>query len=160
MTTDQGTLIIDARSMGENNHETCFYLKDYKSLFFDSFGGAVDKLIFKQLTKPITFNKCKIQDINSTLCGTYCLYFFYLKGRMSFYNAALENVFGRITFWFGNSSKTSQNKCTSLFVQKPYLRTKYIGSNLEEDSDKKVNLELKNYQILLEYRIKIKVICR
>ena len=40
----------------------------------------------------------------------------------------------------GNSSNNSQNKIdTSLFVHKPYLKTNYIESNIEEDID------LKNY---------------
>ena len=46
---------------------------------------------------------------------------------------------------FGNSSNNSEHKIdTSTFVQKPYLRTNYIESNIEEDID------LKN-----QYRIKI-----
>ena len=37
---------------------------------------------------------------------------------------------------FGNSSNNSDNKNdTSLFVQKPYLRTNYIESIIEEDID-------------------------
>ena len=47
---------------------------------------------------------------------------------------------------FGNSSSSHDNGNkidTSLFVQKPYLRTNYIESNIEED------IELKN-----QYRIK------
>ena len=51
---------------------------------------------------------------------------------------------------FGNSSNNSDNKIdTSLFVQKPYLRTNYIESNIEEDIDLKINIELKIYLILL-----------
>ena len=39
---------------------------------------------------------------------------------------------------FGNSSHDSNNKIdTSLFVQKPYLRTNYIEANIEEDIDLK-----------------------
>ena len=35
---------------------------------------------------------------------------------------------------FGNSSSVSESKIdSSLFVQKPYLRTNYIESNVEED---------------------------
>ena len=46
---------------------------------------------------------------------------------------------------FGNSSNNSDNKIdTSLFVQKPYLRSNYIEANIGEDID------LKN-----QYRIKI-----
>ena len=46
---------------------------------------------------------------------------------------------------FGKTSNSSENRIdTSIFVQKPYLRTNYIQSNLEEDID------FKN-----QYRIKI-----
>ena len=39
---------------------------------------------------------------------------------------------------FGNSSNNADNKIdTSLFVQKPYLRTKYLESNIKEDIDLK-----------------------
>ena len=41
---------------------------------------------------------------------------------------------------FGNSSSISDKKIdTSLFVQKPYLRTNYIEANIEEDIDFKKN---------------------
>ena len=37
---------------------------------------------------------------------------------------------------FGNSSNTSEHEIkTSLFVQKPFLGTNYIESNIEEDID-------------------------
>ena len=37
---------------------------------------------------------------------------------------------------FGNSSNNSEHKIdTSLFAQKPYLRTFYKESNIEEDID-------------------------
>ena len=37
---------------------------------------------------------------------------------------------------FGNSSINSENKIdTSLFVQKPYLRSNYFEANIEEDID-------------------------
>ena len=46
---------------------------------------------------------------------------------------------------FGNSSINSDNKIdTSLFVQKPYLRTNYIESNIEEDIDLKNQYRIKN----------------
>ena len=49
------------------------------------------------------------------------------------------------TILFGNSSSNSENKIeTSLFVQKPYLRTKYIGSNIEVDIDFKNQYRFKN----------------
>ena len=45
---------------------------------------------------------------------------------------------------FGNSSNISDNKIdTSLFVQKPYLRTNYIEANIEEDIDLKNHIRIK-----------------
>ena len=57
-------------------HWTCFIIKDDKSYYFDSFGGQPDKILLNQLPKPITYHNHKTQDINSKLCGSYCLYFF------------------------------------------------------------------------------------
>ena len=46
---------------------------------------------------------------------------------------------------FGNSSNNSDNRIdTSLFVQKPYLRTNYIEINIEEDIDLKNQYRIKN----------------
>ena len=46
---------------------------------------------------------------------------------------------------FGNSSSISDNKIdTSLVVQKPYLRTNYIESDIEEDIDLKNQYRIKN----------------
>ena len=46
---------------------------------------------------------------------------------------------------FGNSSHDNNNKIdTSLFVQKPYLRTNYIEANIEEDIDSKNQFRIKN----------------
>ena len=46
---------------------------------------------------------------------------------------------------FGNSSNNSEQKIdTSLFVQKPYLRTNYIEANIEEDIELKNQFRIKN----------------
>ena len=45
---------------------------------------------------------------------------------------------------FVNSSNNSEQKIdTSLFVQKPYLRTNYIEANIEEDLDIKNQFRIK-----------------
>ena len=72
---------------------TCFMVKDKKSYYFDSFGGAPDKFLLNQLHKPIIYHNYKIQDINSKLCGSYCLYFFYLIERMNYYDTILKIYF-------------------------------------------------------------------
>ena len=46
---------------------------------------------------------------------------------------------------FGNSFNNSDNKFdTGLFIQKPYLRSNYIESNIEEDIGLKNQLSIKN----------------
>ena len=76
------------------------------------------------------------------MCGSYCLYFFYLIERLNYYDTILKKYFDHINMpinVFGNSSNNSDNKFdTSLFVQKPYLRANYIEANIEE------NIDLKN----------------
>ena len=54
---------------------------------------------------------------------------------------------------FENSSNNSDNKIdTSLFVQKPYLRTNYIEANIEEDIDLKNQFRIKNLPDYLSIR--------
>ena len=90
--SDIGFVNIDNGSQG-GTHWTCFIVKDEKSYSFDSFGGQPDKSLLNQLPKPIIYHNYKIQDINSKLCGSYCLYFFYLIERMNYYDTILKLVF-------------------------------------------------------------------
>ena len=90
--SDRGFINIDDGRLN-GTHWTCFIVKDGKSFYFDSFGGHPDKFLLKQLPKPIKYQNYKIQDINSKLCGSYCLYFFYLIERMNYYDAISELVF-------------------------------------------------------------------
>ena len=73
---------IDDGRMG-GTHWTYFTVKDKTSYYFDSFGVQPDKVLLNQLPTPIISDNYKIQDINSQLCGSYCLCFFYLIERMN-----------------------------------------------------------------------------
>ena len=90
--SDKGFVDIDNGSQG-GTHWTCFILKDNKSYYFDSFGVQPDRFLLNQLNKPIIYHNYKIQDMNSRLCGSYCLYFFYLIGRMNYYDTILKTYF-------------------------------------------------------------------
>ena len=70
-----------------------FHVKDNESKYFDSFGSQPDVFLLKRLPKLILFHNCKIQDKNSKLCGSYCLYFLYLFKRMNYYDANLKMYF-------------------------------------------------------------------
>ena len=82
----------DNGSMG-GSHWTCFLVKDNKSYYFDSFGGQPDNILLNDLPKPIIYHSSKIQDIKSKLCGSFCLYFFYLIERMNYYDTILKSFF-------------------------------------------------------------------
>ena len=91
--SDIGFVNID-NGAEAGTHWTCFLKKkDNKSYYFDSFGGQPDKLLLSQLPKPITYHNFKIQDVHSNLCGSYCLYLFYLIERMNYYNALIKMYF-------------------------------------------------------------------
>ena len=90
--SDKGFVIIGDGSLG-GTHWTCFIVKDNKSYYFDSFGGQCDKFLLNQLHKPILYHNYKLQDINSKLGGSYCLYFSYLIERMNYYDPILKLVF-------------------------------------------------------------------
>ena len=145
--TDKRFISIDDGRVG-GSHWNCFIVKDKKSYYFDSFGSQPDKFLLNQLPKPIIYHIYKIQVINSQLCGSYCLYVFYLIERMNYYDVILKMYFG----WknmpinvFGNSSSNSENRIdTSLFVQKLYLRTNDIETNTKEDIDLKNQFRIKN----------------
>ena len=96
--SDKGFVNIDNESEC-GTHWTCFIVKDNKSYYFDSFGGTPDKFLLYQLHKPILYHNYKIQDINSKLCGSYCLYFFYLIERMNYYDAILKMYFESISYF-------------------------------------------------------------
>ena len=91
--SDKGFIKIDDGRMG-GSHWCSSIVKDNKSNYFDSFGGAPGKFLLDQIPKPIIYRDYKIQDINSKLCGSYCLYFFYLIEKMNYCDAILETYFG------------------------------------------------------------------
>ena len=90
--SDNAFINIDDGSQG-GTHWTCFIVKDNKSYYFESFGGQPDKVLLNQLPKPIIYHNYIKQNINSNLCGSYCLYFFYLIERMNYYDTILKLLF-------------------------------------------------------------------
>ena len=75
-------------------HWMCYIRKNNKSYYFDSFGCQPDKFLLKQLPKPIIYHKNKIQDMNSKICGSYCLNFFILIERRNYYDTISKMYFG------------------------------------------------------------------
>ena len=90
--SDKGFVNIDDGRLG-GSHWTSFIVKDNELCYFDSFGAPPDKFLLNQLPKPLIYHNYKIQDIDSQLCGSYCLDFFYLIEKMNYYDAILKLVF-------------------------------------------------------------------
>ena len=90
--SDRRFVNIDDGSQG-GTHCTCFVRKYNKSYYFNSFGGQPDKFIPNHLPRPIIYHNYKLQDIKSKLCGSYCLYFFYLIEGKNYYDAILKMYF-------------------------------------------------------------------
>ena len=90
--SDKGFVNIDNGSQG-GSHWTCFIVKDNKSFYFDSFGDQPDKFLLNHLSKPKVYHNYKIQDVNSKLFGSYCLYFFYLIERIKYFDTILKFYF-------------------------------------------------------------------
>ena len=131
---------FDLGSMG-GSHCIIFYIKNNKSYYFDSCGGQPDTFLPKQVPKPISYHKYKIQDINSNLWESHCLYFFYLNERMYYYYSIFKMYFSKLSMpiiVIGEISNNSESKIdTSLFVQKPNLRTNFLEAIIEKDVDMK-----------------------
>ena len=51
------------------------------------------EFLLDQLPKPITYHENKFQYRNSKLCGSNCLYLFYLIERMNYYDTTLKICF-------------------------------------------------------------------
>ena len=69
-------------------------IKDNKIYYLDGFGDQSGILLLNRLPKPKKYQNYKTQDVNSKLCGPYCLYFFYLIERMNSYDTILKLYFG------------------------------------------------------------------
>ena len=93
--SNTGFVKIDNGSQS-GTHWTCFIIKNNKSLYSDSFGGQPDKFLPNQLPKPKMYHNYKIKEINSKLCGSYCLYFFFLIEKMNYCDAILKMLFEKL----------------------------------------------------------------
>ena len=87
--SDKRFVIIDNGFQG-GTQWIYFIVIDNKSFSFHLFGGQPDKFLLNQLPEPISYHIYKIQDMNSKLCGSFCLYFFYLLERVYYYDTFLK----------------------------------------------------------------------
>ena len=55
LTTNKGFINIENGAQG-GTHWTCFHVKHSKSFYFESFSGQSEKVLNKQLPKPIAFH--------------------------------------------------------------------------------------------------------
>ena len=132
-------------------------MKKSKSFCFDSFGKHPDTFQLNHLPKPMINHINNKAVMKSRLCGSCCLYFFYLIARMNCYDAILKMYFVLLNtpkLVFGNISKDFDHiNDTPLFVQKPFLRSEYIESNMGEDINMKIDFKVRIYLSLLKIKM-------
>lgn len=64
-------------------HWTCFYIEGKHAVYFDSFGVIAPQAVQQYLKpyRPWIYSQKHIQNIRSTICGYYCLYFIWFMSR-------------------------------------------------------------------------------
>ena len=71
-------------SIGPGTHWTCFYYKNRKIEYFDSYGLKPPKIISSY---KYIYNSSQLQSYDTTSCGFYCLYYIYHRNiGLTFYD--------------------------------------------------------------------------
>ncbi len=77
---ETGNWIINLESEGNHgSHWVCLIVCDNFSFYFDSFGQLMPTEVIdfcKDRYHPLYYNAKEIQDMDSSLCGFYCIGFF------------------------------------------------------------------------------------
>jgi len=82
-------------SLNQGSHWVCFYIWKKQACYFDSFGIIAPRQIqeFLKPYRPYPYNIQQIQDIKTTSCGWYCiffLYWFHHQNKISSFSKRLE----------------------------------------------------------------------
>jgi hypothetical protein len=67
-------MLITPSSKVKDGHWVCFKAHNNFIMYFDSYGVPAPDIL-KQYGKDIIYNDKQIQDMRSSHCGLYCLYF-------------------------------------------------------------------------------------
>ena len=94
-------------SKGQRNsgsHWVAFFIWNGKAVFYDSFGIVPDYTIqnFLKGYAPFEYNTREIQNINSGICGDFCLFFLYFMSRKVKYNDKINIIFKEFLEIFSN----------------------------------------------------------
>jgi hypothetical protein len=88
-----------------------------KAFYFDSFGFGMPKEVeeFLKPFKPIPYNNRQIQNINSTVCGYYCLFCDYYLSKLRKQEDIEDDYENFLSLWSSNPEK-------NLTLLKSYLK--------------------------------------
>src|SRR5271156_1929659 len=71
-----GIINLDV-STGAGTHYVCYFKRGNLKIYMDSFGIKPPNEIVNYLKSPILYSTFRIQQLNNTNCGKYCLYVLY-----------------------------------------------------------------------------------
>ena len=87
-------------STGPGTHWTCLIKNNNIYFYFDSMGVIAPARIC-ELYKPLIYNRQQIQDINSSACGYYCIFFIKY---MNIKNKNLLDIYKDFNYLFSNNT--------------------------------------------------------
>jgi len=115
---------LQDRLAGNGTHWTCLFIKDRKSVYYDSFGGKIliDIIKFcKKKCKFIKYNIDAIQNLKSNACGYYALYFLYFITK---YKKC--NNYGFLINTFNNQFQKNDTQFNDYILENYMLQLKII----------------------------------
>lgn len=139
--TKGGNYIVNLQSSdaGGGTHWTALVVHGKNSVYFDSFGCVppleVGRFVKRSRTKS-AFNGWIVQDIESELCGYYCLaLFIYLKEHLNCESCFFSIVNDFISMFIDDNSKNGtilKNFYRRLPIQpNAFLKTRFLARNIK-----------------------------
>ena len=94
-----GSYVINLDEINsQGSHWVCFYINNKFCVYFDSFGEEPPLEVINFCRKSnikLMSNYFKIQDINGTECGWYCIAFLYWMNKYKNVNQYILNMFNK-----------------------------------------------------------------
>ena len=116
-TPKDGAYIVNLDSKKDNRggtHWTAFILTNHKALYFDPFGLTIPlptrQFIMRYKPTRILFSTNQIQQIDSVLCGYFCLYFLYFFTVLNKINDNLPYLINKHDSLYVQGNRTLNDK--------------------------------------------------
>jgi hypothetical protein len=97
---------------GGGTHWVALYISNKNGYYFDSFGEICPKNVINFLKRykiSWDYNKQQIQDLDSTACGYYCIYFLYFMNKNDVGRKNLNNLCFKMLEAYNSDDQSSND---------------------------------------------------